>query len=222
MSDSVQPHRLQPTRLLPPWDSPGKSGLPFPSPMHESESESEDAQSCPTLSDPMDCSLPGFSIHGIFQARVLEWGAIAFSESELYHLLNRWCWANSLTPLIPSFLNSNADNYYYYIIIINSCNAGDPGSIPRSGRSHGEGNGNPLQYSCLENPMDGEKPGGLQSMGSQIVGHDWVTSTHNETPKFHWNETPNETPNSMKHFIYIRTWRIHLWRWNKLEILFVL
>ena len=52
------------------------SGLPFPSPMHENESEA--AQSCPTLSDPMDCSPPGSSIHGIFQARVLEWGAIAF------------------------------------------------------------------------------------------------------------------------------------------------
>ena len=44
------------------------------------KSESEVAQSCPTLRDPMDCSLPGFSIHGIFQARVLEWGAIAFSD----------------------------------------------------------------------------------------------------------------------------------------------
>ena len=52
------------------------SGLPFPSPMRESEA----VQSCPTLSDPMDCSLPGSSVHGIFQARVLEWGAIAFSE----------------------------------------------------------------------------------------------------------------------------------------------
>ena len=51
------------------------SGLPFPFPMHESEV----AQSCPTLSNPMDCSLPGSSVHGIFQARVLEWGAIAFS-----------------------------------------------------------------------------------------------------------------------------------------------
>ena len=50
------------------------SGLPFPSPIHESESEV--AQSCLTLSDPMDCSLPGSSVHGIFQARVLEWGAI--------------------------------------------------------------------------------------------------------------------------------------------------
>ena len=54
------------------------SGLPFPSPMHESESEV--TESCPTLSDPMDYSLPGSSVHGIFQARVLEWGAIAFSE----------------------------------------------------------------------------------------------------------------------------------------------
>ena len=54
------------------------SGLPFPSPMQESESEV--AQSCPTLSDPMDCSPPGSSIHGIFQARVLEWGAITFSS----------------------------------------------------------------------------------------------------------------------------------------------
>ena len=52
------------------------SGLPFPSPMHESEV----AQSCLTLSDPMNCSPPGSSIHGIFQARVLEWGIIAFSD----------------------------------------------------------------------------------------------------------------------------------------------
>ena len=44
------------------------------------KSESEVTQSCPTLSDPMDCSLPGSSVHGIFQARVLEWGAIAFSD----------------------------------------------------------------------------------------------------------------------------------------------
>ena len=57
------------------------SGLPFPSPVHESESEV--AQWCLTLSDPMDCSLPGSSIHGIFQARVLEWGAIAFSKGRL-------------------------------------------------------------------------------------------------------------------------------------------
>ena len=56
------------------------SGLPLPSPMMKVKSESEVAQSCPTLSDPMDCSPPGSSVHGIFQARVLEWGAIAFSD----------------------------------------------------------------------------------------------------------------------------------------------
>ena len=56
------------------------SGLPFPSPMHEMKSESEVAQPCLTLSDPMDCSLPDSATHGIFQARVLEWGAIAFSD----------------------------------------------------------------------------------------------------------------------------------------------
>ena len=56
------------------------SGLPFPSPMHERKSESEVAQSCLTLSDPIDCSLPGSSVHGILQAKVLEWGAMAFSE----------------------------------------------------------------------------------------------------------------------------------------------
>ena len=56
------------------------SGVPFPSPMHESEKSKELAQLCPTPSDPMDCSPAGFSIHGIFQARVLEWGAIASSR----------------------------------------------------------------------------------------------------------------------------------------------
>ena len=56
------------------------SELPFPSPMHESEKSNEVALSCPTPSDPMDFSLPGSSVHGIFQARVLEWVAIAFSE----------------------------------------------------------------------------------------------------------------------------------------------
>ena len=60
-----------------------RSGLPFPSPMRESEV----AQSCPTLTDPMDCSPPGSSTHGIFQARVLEWGAIAFSILESTYTL---------------------------------------------------------------------------------------------------------------------------------------
>jgi len=75
--------RPQPTRLLRPWDSPGKNtgvGCHFLLQCMKVKSESEVAPSCPTLSDPMDCSLPGSSVHGIFQARVLEWGAIAFSD----------------------------------------------------------------------------------------------------------------------------------------------
>ena len=76
MSDSVRPNRWQPTRPRRPWDSPGKNtgvGCHFLLQCMKVKSESEVAQSCPTLSEPMDCSLPGSSIHGIFQARVLEW-----------------------------------------------------------------------------------------------------------------------------------------------------
>ena len=75
----------QPTRLLHPWDSPGKNigvGGHFLLQGMKVKIESEVAQSCPTLCDPMDCSLPGSSIHGVFQARVLEWGAIAFSNNQ--------------------------------------------------------------------------------------------------------------------------------------------
>ena len=71
--------------MLPcPWDSPGKNtgvGFHFLLQCMNVKSESEVPQSCPSLNDRMDCSLPGSSIHGIFQARVLEWGAIAFSTS---------------------------------------------------------------------------------------------------------------------------------------------
>ena len=91
MSDSVQPHRRQLTRLPHPWDSPGKNigvGFHFLLQCMKVKSESEVAQSCLTRSDPMDCSPPGSSIHGIFQARVLEWGAIAFSGINCYWSLN--------------------------------------------------------------------------------------------------------------------------------------
>ena len=87
VSDSVRPHRRQPTRLPGPWDSPSKNtgvGCHFLLQCMKVKSESEVAQSCPTLSDPMDCSLLGSSIHGIFQAGVLEWGAIAFSDCNIH------------------------------------------------------------------------------------------------------------------------------------------
>ena len=81
MSDSERPHRRQPTRFPCPWDFPGKNngvGCHFLLQCMKVKSESEVTQSYPTLSDPTDCSLPGSSVHGIFQARVLEWVAIAF------------------------------------------------------------------------------------------------------------------------------------------------
>ena len=83
MSDSVRPHRRQPTRLPVPGILQTRTlewvAISFSNECMKVKSESEVIQSCPTLSDPMDCSLPGSSVHGIFQARVLEWGAIAFS-----------------------------------------------------------------------------------------------------------------------------------------------
>ena len=82
MSNSVRPHRRQPTRLHRPWDSPGKNSRAdchFLLQCMKVKSEREVAQSCSTPRYPMDCSPPGSSVHGIFQARVLEWGANAFS-----------------------------------------------------------------------------------------------------------------------------------------------
>ena len=79
----VRPHRWQLTRLPRPWDSPGKNtgvGCLFLLQCMKVKSESEVAQLYQTPSDPMDCSLPGSSVHGVFQARVLEWGAIAFAK----------------------------------------------------------------------------------------------------------------------------------------------
>ena len=110
MSDSVLPHRRQPTRLLCPWDSPGKNtrvGCHFLLQCMKVKSEREFAQSCPTLSDPMDSSPPGSSTHGIFQARVLEWGAIAFYASQYINtqvekspsmnIYMYWCFASMIS-----------------------------------------------------------------------------------------------------------------------------
>ena len=94
MSDSVWPHRQQPIRLHHPWDSPGKNpgaGCYFFLQCMKVKSESEVAQSGLTLSD-LTLSPPGSSVHGIFQARVLEWGAIAFSDA---HMLKK---KNKLSP----------------------------------------------------------------------------------------------------------------------------
>ena len=162
MSDSVQPHRRQPTRLPRPWDSPGKNtgvGCHFLLQCMEVKSQSEVVQSCPTLNDPMDCSLPGSSIHGIFQARVVEWGAIAFSKTAIknkkvsildnvgvFTICSQSFWHSS------GFPNGSAGKE-------SACNAGDAGRHrldPWVRKIPWRGNGNPLQYSYLENPMDRE------------------------------------------------------------------
>ena len=108
MSYSVRPHRQQPARLCRPWDSPGKNtgvDCHFLLQCIKVKSESEVARSCLTLRDPMDCSLPGSSIHGIFQARMLEWGAIA---------LGIYRWTNRISAL-KQFSSSDRNNSYLLI-----------------------------------------------------------------------------------------------------------
>ena len=107
----MRPHRRQPTRLPHSWDSPGKNtGVGCHFLLHCVKSESEVAQSCLTLSDPMYCSPPGFSIHGIFQARVLGWGAIPFPNSSKTKTAGHprpvimWVWFSTLfSPLLFFF-----------------------------------------------------------------------------------------------------------------------
>ena len=134
MSNSVRPHRWQPTRLPCPWDSPGKNtgvGCHFLLQCMKAKSESEVTQSCPTLSNPMDWSLPGSSIHGIFQAR--------------------------------------------------------------------EGNGTPLQYSCLENPMDGGAwYAAVHGVAQSQTGLSYVTFT------FHFHALEKEVATHSS----ILAWRI--------------
>ena len=115
MSDSVRPHRRQPTRLPCPWDSPGKNtgvGCHFLLQCVKVKSQSEVAQLCLTLSDPMDCSLLGSSIHGVFQARVLEWGAIAFSEYDpSLPISHQDLAAPSLLPVTPYTRESTFNSF---------------------------------------------------------------------------------------------------------------
>ena len=125
MSDSARLHKQQPTRLPHPWDSPGKNtgvGCHFLLQFMKVKSENEVVQSYLTLSYPMDCSLPGSSMHGIFQARELEWVAIGGKYQFIM------------------FPNSSVGKE-------STCNTGDHGLIPGLGRSTGKGIAYPLQYS---------------------------------------------------------------------------
>ena len=111
MSDSVRPHSWKPTRFPHPWDSPSKNtgvGCHFLLQCMKVKSEREVAQSCPTLSDPMDCSLPGSSVHGTLQARVLERSATALAPIYLHSL--QW-------PF-KSFSHCNSDTEYSALFFI--------------------------------------------------------------------------------------------------------
>ena len=164
MSDSVWPHRWQPNRLPRPWDSPGKNtgvGCHFLLQCMRVRSESEVAQSCPTPSKPMDCSLPGSSVHGIFQARVLEWGAIAF-----YAIYTRSlkCFKPNARPfcsfrLLP--MQQNIDYLWDQVVQVvknppaHVGTVRDPSYLGLSlGREYPLEEGTTALYSCLENPMD--------------------------------------------------------------------
>ena len=115
-------------------------------------------QSCLTLCDPMDCSLPGSSVHGSFQARVLEWGAITLASHISYDFilssLLDFCITCTLLGL-PQWLSGKES----------VCNAGEKCSIPGLGRNLGGVHGNPFQYIAWRFPWKRE-PGGLQSLGS--------------------------------------------------------
>ena len=127
-------------------------------------------RSCRTLCDPVDCSLPGSSVCGIFQAKILEWVAISSSRRSL------WPGIKPMSLVSPSlagkFFSISATWEVFWGGSDSKAlayNAGDPGSIPRSGRSPGEGNGNHSSTPAWKIPWT-EEPGGLRSMGSQRVG----------------------------------------------------
>ena len=107
---------------------------------HPVAAAAKSLQSCPTLRNPMDWSLPGSSVHGIFQARVLEWDAITFFSAILLGIYN------DLTVVL-GFPGSSAGKE-------SACNRGDLDTVPGLGRCPGEGNSYPLQYSGLENSME--------------------------------------------------------------------
>ena len=116
MFNSVQPHRWQPTRISHPWDSPGKNNgvdCHFLLQCMKVKGESEVAQSCLTLCDLMDCSLPGSSIHGIFQARVLEWVPLPSPEEAaiMIQLFTEMKRQNSVHII---FLSSFIETYLFY------------------------------------------------------------------------------------------------------------
>ena len=177
----MRPHRWQPTRLARPWDSPGKNsgvGCHFLLQCMKVKSESEVAQSCPTLSDPRDCSLPGSSAHGIFQARVLEWGAIAFSNTPSYNNNYNISITYAATLETPSTILSTLHSFNPFKASLIAQLVKNPPAM-RETWVQSLGWEDPLEkemaiYSstiACKIPW-AEDPGRLQSMGLQRVRHD--------------------------------------------------
>ena len=168
MPDSVRPQRRQPTRLPRPWDSLGKNtgvGCHFLLQCMKVKSESEVTQSCPTLSDPMDCSLPGSSIHGIFQARVLEWGAIAFSERVLIKLCFVFVRGCSVTKSYPTLCNAMGWSVPGFPVLY---------YLPEVAHTHVRWVGDAVQPS---HPLSPTSPSAL-SLSQHPGLFQWVSSSH--------------------------------------------
>ena len=182
MSKSVQPQRWQPTRLPHPWDSLGKNtgvGCHFLLQCMKVKSESEVAQSCLTLRDPMDCSPPGSSIHGIFQARVLEFKVGRWLTTEIILppptpcLI---CCKKMQSSIVSCWRSSLSFIWTSWVLLI-------WGKEPESKVLWSLGREDPLDKEMATHssilawriPWT-EEPGGLQSTGLQRVRHDWATS----------------------------------------------
>ena len=166
LSPTLRPQRLQPTRLPGPWDSPGKNtgvGCHFLLQCMKVKSEGEVAQSCPTLSNPMDCSLPGSSVHGIFQARVLEWGAIAFSD---------------LMPAVAAA--AAAKSLQLCPTVGNHVDCSPPGSS-----IHGILQAKILEWVAIPSSRESSPPGiePMLLMSPALAGRFFTTSTTWEAPK---------------------------------------
>ena len=129
----------------------------------------------------MDCSPQGSFVYEILQSRILEW--VVMPSSRAYSLPRDQSCVSYVSCIGRGFFTTSATWAAWSNVLPggsdckeSACNTRDLGSIPGLWRSLGEGNRNPLRYSCLQNPMDG-RPGRLQSMGSQRVGHNWATNT---------------------------------------------
>ena len=153
MSDSLPPHGLQPTRLLCPWDSPGKNTRRVPISFSRGSSQPRDQTG-------VSCIAGGFFTTEPPEKPSLSWVSLT-SHGDLKKRLSsilKWHWNEKASHVlfliyIPD-LNSSGASQVVLVVKNLPANAGDAGLIPGSGRSPGGGNGNPLQYSSLVNPMD--------------------------------------------------------------------